>query len=198
MSSAVVQQQAAATPRVRAQLLGVAAAVVAMLAFAFLVPPLAGLPVAGQRAIAILIFAVMLWVTEAVDTTVSALLIAVAIILLVGTAPSLEDPARLVGITRARDWAIAGFANNAVVLVGAALIFAVAVSATGSTAASRWPRSRASGRARARCSAARSRSASCSPSSCPPPRHGYRPWCRLCSASSPPSASHANRGCRRC
>lgn len=103
----------------------------AVLAVAVLAPPLAGLPVAGQRAIGILLFAVVLWVTEAVDLTVSAFLIAVLVILLVGTAPDLQDPNKTIGIARARDMAIAGFANNAVALVGAALVFAAAVSATG-------------------------------------------------------------------
>jgi anion transporter len=108
--------------------LGVAAA---LLAVACLLPPVQGLPVAGQRAIGILLFAVVLWVTEAVDYTVSAMLIVCAIILLVGTAPAVDNPANLIGIGRARDWAIAGFANNAVVLVGAALVFAAAVGTTG-------------------------------------------------------------------
>jgi anion transporter len=107
------------------------AVALAVLAGICLLPPFAGLPVAGQRAIAILVFAVILWVTEAVDTTVSAVLITVAIILLVGTAPDLADPTKSIGIARARDWAIGGFANNAVVLVGAALVFAGAVGATG-------------------------------------------------------------------
>jgi len=103
----------------------------AVLAAAVLAPPLAGLPEAGQRAIGILLFAVVLWISEAVDLTVSAFLIAALIILLVGLAPDPQNPARLLGIARARDWAIAGFANNAVALVGAALVFAAAVTATG-------------------------------------------------------------------
>lgn len=103
----------------------------AVLAGVVLAPPLAGLPVAGQRAIGILLFAVVLWVTEAVDLTVSAFLIAALIILLVGTAPDPGDASRLIGIAAARNWAIAGFANNAVALVGAALVFAAAVTATG-------------------------------------------------------------------
>ncbi|NMJ44036.1 DASS family sodium-coupled anion symporter [Roseomonas sp. JC162] len=103
----------------------------AVLAAAVLAPPLAGLPVAGQRAIGILLFAVVLWVTEAVDLTVSAFLIGTCIILLVGTAPDMQDPTKVIGIARARDMAIAGFANNAVALVAAALVFAAAVTATG-------------------------------------------------------------------
>lgn len=110
--------------------LGLALAI-AVLAVAVLAPPVAGLPVAGQRAIGILGFAVVLWVTEAVDYSVSAALIVVLIILLVGFAPDMQDPSRIVGIARARDWAIGGFANSAVALVGAALVFAAAVTTTG-------------------------------------------------------------------
>lgn len=110
--------------------IGVAIAI-AVLAAAVMMPPLAGLPVAGQRAIGILLFAVVLWVTEAVDLTVSAFVIMALVILLIGTAPDMQNPATTIGIARARDWAIAGFANNAVALVGAALIFAAAVTATG-------------------------------------------------------------------
>ena len=110
--------------------IGIAAAV-AVLVVAVLMPPLAGLPVAGQRAIGILLFAVVLWVTEAVDLTVSAFIIVTLIILLIGTAPDLQNPQNIIGIARARDWAIAGFANNSVALVGAALVFAAAVTATG-------------------------------------------------------------------
>ena len=130
MAGTTTESQPARRSEWTGKWLGLALALAAMLAFAFL-PPFEGLPVAGQRAIGILVFAVVLWVSEAVDTTVSAVLIAAAIILLLGTAPDLQDPSRIVGIARARDWAIAGFANNAVVLVGAALVFAAAVTATG-------------------------------------------------------------------
>src|SRR5689334_10733375 len=72
--------------------IGVAVAL-AVLAAAVLMPPLAGLPVAGQRAIGILLFAVVLWVTEAVDLTVSAFIIMALIILLIGTAPDVQNAA---------------------------------------------------------------------------------------------------------
>lgn len=104
---------------------------VLVLAATVLAPPIEGLPVAGQRAVGILLFAVVLWVSEAVDLSVSSFLIAALIILLVGTAPDPQNPERIVGIATARNWAIAGFGNNAVALVGAALVFAAAVTATG-------------------------------------------------------------------
>jgi solute carrier family 13 (sodium-dependent dicarboxylate transporter), member 2/3/5 len=114
----------------RRSLIGLALASLVLAALC-LAPPLEGLPVAGQRALGILAFAVILWVSEAVDYTVSAALIVTLIILLLGFAPDPQNAARDIGIARARDWAIGGFANNAVVLVGAALVFAAAVTATG-------------------------------------------------------------------
>ncbi len=130
MSTTTAGVQAARPSAWNARLLGLGLAIAALLAFSFL-PPFAGLPVAGQRAIGLLIFAVILWMTETVEGTVSAVLIAAAMILLLGSAPDLQNPAQAVGFAKARDWAIAGFANNAVVLVGAALVFAAAVTATG-------------------------------------------------------------------
>lgn len=101
-----------------------------VLAVVCLAPSPEGLPLAGQRALGLLAFAVILWVSEAVDYTVSAALIVTGLILLLGFAPDPQDASRLIGIARARDLAIGGFANNAVVLVGAALVFAAAVGAT--------------------------------------------------------------------
>ncbi len=114
----------------RSKMAGLALAL-ALLTVLCLLPPAAGLPVVGQRALAILVFAVVLWMSEAVDYTVSAALIVTAIVLLLGFAPDPAAPEKLLGIAKARDWAIGGFSNNAVVLVGAALVLAAAVSATG-------------------------------------------------------------------
>lgn len=103
----------------------------AVLAAICLLPPAQGLPVAGQRALGILAFAVVLWVSEAVDYTVSAVMIMAALIILLGLAPNPANPAKQMGFAMARDWALTGFSNNAVALVGAALVFAAAVFATG-------------------------------------------------------------------
>ncbi len=50
------------------------------------------LPIAGQRALAILAFAVILWVTEAVSYPVSSAMIVGLIAVLLGLAPSIDDP----------------------------------------------------------------------------------------------------------
>ena len=59
------------------------------------------LPVVGQRALAILAFAVILWVTEAVAYPVSSAMILAAIAVLLGLAPSMEDPSVQMGTNEA-------------------------------------------------------------------------------------------------
>jgi solute carrier family 13 (sodium-dependent dicarboxylate transporter), member 2/3/5 len=107
------------------------------IAFAFaaliiitLLPASDSLPVAGQRALAILAFAVILWVTEAVSYPVSAAMIIGLITLLLGLAPSMADPTTTLGTTGALKLALGGFSNSAVALVAAALFLATAMQVT--------------------------------------------------------------------
>lgn len=106
-------------------------AAIAALVVILLLPTPAGLPVAGHRMLAILAFAVILWMTEAVDYAVSAILIAALMAFLLGLAPSVADPKVLLGTSRALGLAFSGFANTALVLVAAALFLAAAMTATG-------------------------------------------------------------------
>ena len=106
-----------------------------ILAFAALIiitllPNNGDLPVAGQRGLAILAFAVILWVTEAVSYPVSSAMIISLAALLLGLAPSMEDPDTMLGTTGALKLALGGFSNSAVALVAAALFLAVAMQAT--------------------------------------------------------------------
>lgn len=103
------------------------AALVAVL----LLPTPEGLPLAGHRTLAILAFAVILWMTEAVDYAVSAIIIAVLIALLLGFSPNPANPKVLMGTGAALTLAFGGFANNALVLVASALFLAAAMTATG-------------------------------------------------------------------
>ncbi len=57
-----------------------------------LLPPAQGLPVAGQWMLGVLLFAVIVWMTEAVDYAVSAVLIAALMTLLLGLAPNVAKP----------------------------------------------------------------------------------------------------------
>lgn len=90
-----------------------------------------GLSVAGHRMIAILGFAVIVWMTESIDYAVSAIVIAVLMAFLLGLAPSVANPKVLLGTSGALALAFSGFANTALVLVAAALFLAAAMTATG-------------------------------------------------------------------
>ncbi|MER2038323.1 MAG: DASS family sodium-coupled anion symporter [Solibacillus sp.] len=95
-----------------------------------LLPNNGDLPVVGQRALAILAFAVILWVTEAVTYPVSSAMILALIAVLLGLAPSMEDPSVQMGTSNALKLALGGFSSSAVALVGAALFLAAAMQIT--------------------------------------------------------------------
>lgn len=95
-----------------------------------LLPNDGDLPVAGQRALAILAFAVILWVTEAVAYPVSSAMILALIAVLLGLAPSMEDPSVQMGTSSALKLALGGFSSSAVALVGMALFLAAAMQIT--------------------------------------------------------------------
>ena len=95
-----------------------------------LIPNGGDLPVVGQRALAILAFAVILWVTEAVTYPVSSAMILAAIAVLLGLAPSMDDPSVQMGTKEALKMALGGFSSSAVALVGAALFLAAAMQIT--------------------------------------------------------------------
>ncbi len=96
-----------------------------------LMPQPEGLPVAGQYMLGVLLFAVILWVTEAVDYAVSAVMIAALMAFLLGLAPSVARPDTLLGTGPALTLALGGFANTALALVAAALFLSAAMTVTG-------------------------------------------------------------------
>jgi sodium-dependent dicarboxylate transporter 2/3/5 len=104
---------------------------VAALAGILMLPTPEGLPVAAHRMLAILGFAVIVWMTEAIDYAVSAVVIAALMAFLLGLAPSVANPKVLMGTSAALGLAFSGFANTALVLVAAALFLAAAMTATG-------------------------------------------------------------------
>lgn len=95
-----------------------------------LLPNPTDLPVMGQRALAILAFAVILWMTEAVPYPVSAAMIIALVALLLGLAPDISNPDVILGTNAALRMALGGFSNSAVALVAAALFLAAAMQAT--------------------------------------------------------------------
>jgi anion transporter len=109
---------------------GVPAAFAALIVVCFLPTP-QGLPVAGQYMLGMLLFSVILWMTEAVDYAISAILITALMAFLLGLAPNAANPAQVLGTSGALTLALGGFANTSFALVGAALFIAAAMTITG-------------------------------------------------------------------
>ena len=103
----------------------------ATLVAVFWLPTPEGLPIAGQRMLAILSFAVIVWMTEALDYAVSAVVIAALMAFLLGLSPDPAHPKVLLGTSAGLGLAFSGFANTALVLVASALFLAAAMTATG-------------------------------------------------------------------
>jgi solute carrier family 13 (sodium-dependent dicarboxylate transporter), member 2/3/5 len=106
-------------------------AAAAILLLILAAPTPAGLTVAGHRMLAVLAFAVVVWMTEAIDYAVSAVVIAALMAFLLGTAPNVSNPNVLLGTSGGLGLAFSGFANTALALVAAALFLAAAMTATG-------------------------------------------------------------------
>ncbi len=103
---------------------------IAMLVIWFLPTP-DGLPVAGQRVGGILVFAVIVWMTECISYPVSAMVITVFMSFGLGLAPDVTKPTSMLGTSKALSIALSGFSNTAWALVAAALFLAVAMQVTG-------------------------------------------------------------------
>jgi anion transporter len=114
--------------------IGLVVAICALLAILWL-PAQADLPEAGQGMLAILAFAVIIWMTEALDYAVSAVVIGALMVFLLAFAPGVGDllkpNASDMGTSVALGLALSGFSNSAVALVAAACFIAAAMTATG-------------------------------------------------------------------
>ncbi len=108
-------------------LLIAAAALIAIL----MLPQPAGLSVAAQHMLGIFAFAVIVWITEAVDYAASAIILLALMAFLLGTAPDPAHPGQLLGTHAALSAALAGFTNSAVALIAASLVIAAAMAITG-------------------------------------------------------------------
>ncbi|KAB0587374.1 SLC13 family permease [Comamonas kerstersii] len=132
MQSAPTAPQATPAPAQLMPKIGLVAAFIVLLSIVFM-PPIAGLPQAGQMMLGILAFAVIVWMTEALDYSVSALLIGSLMIglLAISPVPGKEGAdAVMMGTKAALPYALGGFSNSAVVLVAAACFIAAAMTAT--------------------------------------------------------------------
>ncbi|MGY0216019.1 SLC13 family permease [Endozoicomonadaceae bacterium StTr2] len=91
--------------------------------------PLEGLSSYGQIVLAVLVMAVILWVTEALAYPVSAFLIAGVLALLLGLIPNSET-GQVLGTSKALGLAMKGFATSGIVMISGALVMAAAMQAT--------------------------------------------------------------------
>jgi anion transporter len=96
-----------------------------------MMPTPQGLPVAGQVMLGILAFAVIVWMTEALDYAVSSVVIGALMVFMLAYAPDLAKPTRDMGTSSALGLVLSGFASSAVALVAAACFIAAAMTATG-------------------------------------------------------------------
>jgi sodium-dependent dicarboxylate transporter 2/3/5 len=104
---------------------------VATLVAVMLLPTPEGLSIAGHRMLAVLAFAVIVWMTEALDYAVSAIVIATLMAFLLGLSPNPANPKVLLGTSAGLGLAFSGFANTALALVASALFLAAAMTSTG-------------------------------------------------------------------
>jgi len=110
--------------------IGLSFAVIAM-ASLFMMSEQIGLPIVGQRLLGILAFAVIVWMTEAIPYSISAVVITALMVMAMGTAPVIDDPIALIGSKNALAIALSGFSSSALALVASALVIALAMSQTG-------------------------------------------------------------------
>lgn len=96
-----------------------------------LLPTPEGLTIAGHRVLAILVFAVVVWISEAVTYEASSIMIMGLLVFLIGTAPSLTNPEVAWGTSASMNLALTGFGNSALALVTAALFLAACMTYTG-------------------------------------------------------------------
>lgn len=96
-----------------------------------LIPTPPELSTAGHRMLVILVFSVIIWMTEAVAYPVSAGIIMLLMAFLLGTAPNMVNPSKMLGTSGALKMALGGFSSTALALVGAALLIAAAMMKTG-------------------------------------------------------------------
>jgi anion transporter len=129
MSQAFFQPEATVDHSLRKKF-GLPIAFLVFLCIIFMPQP-EGLPLAGQRMLALLVFSVILWMTEGVSYPVSAAVILTLMMVMLGISPQVNDPTKLYGMGRGLGMGLGGFSTGAWALVAAALFLAAAMQKTG-------------------------------------------------------------------
>ncbi len=94
-------------------------------------PTPAGLSTAGHRVLAILLFAVIMWMTESMPYAESAVALILFMLLALGFSPVEGTTGKLLGTGRAIPLAMSGFSNSGWVFVAAGIFMAAAITTTG-------------------------------------------------------------------
>jgi sodium-dependent dicarboxylate transporter 2/3/5 len=134
MPEAVVQPEATlqtprqqpATPKFLWLIIGIASLI--LVSF---MPARPGLSTAGQRVLGIMIFAIIMWISEAVPYVYTAISSIVFLTLFLGFAPAKGIEGPLLGTRKALQIAVGGFVTNGTILVTAALFMTAAIGITG-------------------------------------------------------------------
>lgn len=113
----------------RTEVIGLGLGLIA-LAVIVMLPQPAGLSAAGLSILGIMVFAVIIWITEAVPYAVSAAVIVTLIALTLGFGPALNDPTKVMGSSKALSMALSGFSNTAFALVAGAMFISAAMTIT--------------------------------------------------------------------
>lgn len=108
----------------------IAAAFVLMIGV-MLMPTPEGLSVAGHRVLAVLLFAVIMWMTESMPYGESAIALILFIILALGFSPVKGVSGPLLGTAKAIPLGMSGFINAGWVFVAAGIFMAAAITSTG-------------------------------------------------------------------
>jgi len=106
------------------------AAFIVMLGVMMLPTP-EGLSVAGHRVLAVLLFAVTMWLTESMPYGESAIALTLFLILALGFSPATGVSGPLLGTGKAIPLAMSGFVNSGWVFVAAGIFMAAAITSTG-------------------------------------------------------------------
>jgi sodium-dependent dicarboxylate transporter 2/3/5 len=112
------------------KLVWLAIGVAALLLVSFM-HPREGLTTAGQRVLGVLLFAVIMWISEAVPYVYTAVTSVVFLTLFLGFSPAKGTAGALLGTPKALQTAVSGFVSNGTILVTAALFMTAAIEITG-------------------------------------------------------------------
>ena len=102
-----------------------------MMGVIMIAPTPDGLSLVGQRVIAVMVFTVFMWITEAVPYGVSAVSLIFLLIVALGFSPPNGIAGELLGTGKAIPLALGGFSNGGWLFVAAGLAMAATITSTG-------------------------------------------------------------------